>query len=153
MYDAYLCLRDVKPQNTPSGAFWSAAWRRRDLTEEQADPHEICTLLAHQFVLAPGTYRAMISCPAYRVNQHQARLQNVTGGATLLLGTCARAHSTAYDNSRSVIAGRFTIAAAQTLEIQHRCVTDYDSFGFGYRCNFTDEIYTIAEFWREIEEE
>ncbi|GAJ23663.1 unnamed protein product, partial [marine sediment metagenome] len=70
MYDAYVCLQDKKPQNTWGGTFAHGEWRTRDLNEKQADPNHICHLEANQFVLAPGTYRANISCPANRVDHH-----------------------------------------------------------------------------------
>ena len=153
MYDAYVCLRDLKPQNTHGGTFTASSWLTRDLTEEQADPQEICALDANQFVLAPGTYRANISCPARAVNQNQARLFNHTTGQVLLLGTSERAEEGQRVFTRSHIVGRFTIPADQTLQIQHRCQWTGTTYGFGFACNFTDEIYTIAEFWREIEPE
>jgi len=150
MYDAYVCLRDQKTQNTSGGDFTSGGWRTRDLNDEHADPEGICTLLANQFTLAPGTYRAVISCPAYRVNGHQARLLNVTGPAVLLLGTSERAYNGDRTTARSTIQGRFTVEAAQTLEIQHRCRQTFAGEGFGWPCNLAPEIYTVAEFWREI---
>lgn len=151
MYDAYLCLRDLKAQNTPGGAFNAGAWRTRDLTEEQADPSNICTLVANQFVLAPGNYRAIISCPGYQCEKHQARLYNVTGAAILLLGTSLYTWDTGSQCLTSIIQGRFTVTAAQTLEVQHQCSQTKAVDGFGRAANFGQEVYTIAEFWREIE--
>ncbi|MBA7585328.1 hypothetical protein ES708_27303 [subsurface metagenome] len=153
MYDAYVCLRDLKSIGTQGGGFNAGAWSTRDLTQEQADPQDICALEANQFFLAPGTYRCMISCPGVRIGSHAARLYNVTGDALLLQGTIERQDSADSSGARTVIAGRFTVAADQTLEIQHRGQLDYASAGFGWGSTFQDEIFTIAEFWREIEEE
>lgn len=149
MYDAYVCLRDLKAQATQGGTFTSGAWRTRDLNDEQADPQAICALAANQFVLAAGTYRALISCPAFGVNRHQSRLYNVTGAAVLLVGSSMWAASDQFVENRSFTAGRFTVAAAQTLEIQHRCQLTHADHGLGVEANFTHEIYTLAEFWRE----
>lgn len=149
MYDAYVSLRDKKAQATGGGSFDEGDWRTRDLNEETADPEDICTLTANQFVLAPGTYRAMISCPAYEVNRHQARLYNVTADAVLLLGTNEHVVAGGGTTSRSIVAGRFTVAAGQTLEVHHRCRSTRATYGFGYFCNWTDEIYTVVELWRE----
>ncbi|GAH30599.1 unnamed protein product, partial [marine sediment metagenome] len=55
--------------------------------------------------------------------------------------------------NHSHIAGRFTIAADQALQVQHRCTDTKETNGFGIPANFADEIYTLAEFWREIEPE
>jgi len=150
MYDAYVCLRDQKGQNTSGGDFTAGAWQTRDLNDEHADPEGICVLLANQFTLAAGTYRAIISCPAYRVNGHQARLLNVTGPTVLLVGTSERAYADSRTTARSCIVGRFTIEADQTLEVQHRCRQTFAGEGFGWPCNLAPEIYTVAEFWREI---
>jgi len=141
-------VRDVKAQNTGGGGFTQGAWRTRDLTEEQADADGICTLAANQITLATGTYRCIISAPAYLVDSHQTRLQNITDAATLLVGTSERASAAVFVQSRSFIVGRFTLAAPKVLEVQHYCSTT-DALGFGVACNFTDEIYTVAEFWRE----
>jgi len=153
MYDAYVCLRDLKPQNTTSGTFTAGDWRTRDLTDEQADTADICALAANQFTLPAGTYHCSISCPAFKVNNHQARLYNVTDDTTILLGTSERSYGTDQTATRSHILGRFTLAAEKTIQVQHRCSYTCAGDGFGWQCNFTDEIYTVAEFWRELEAE
>ncbi len=153
MYDAYVCLRDVKPPTTGGGDFWAGAWQTRDLNEKQADPKDICTLEANQFVLAAGSYRASIHCPAYRVNRNQARLYNVTGSTVLLLGSSGVSNYQDSTVSGSHVFGRFTVAADQTLQIEHQCSYTRSDTGLGSPCTFADEIYTIAEFWREIEPE
>ncbi len=149
MYDAYVCLRDVKPQATAGGTFTGSAWQTRDLNEEQADPENICALAANQFTLPAGTYRAMISCPAYRIGCHQARLYIPGDAALVLQGTTERAYDADRIMSRSFIVGRFTLAAEKTLEVQHRCTATFANTGFGTAASFADEVYTVAEFWRE----
>jgi len=149
MYDAYVCVRDRKPQNTDGGDFTQGAWRTRDINNEQADADGICLVVANQISLVAGTYRCIISCPAYRVARHQARLYNITTAAVLLVGTSETTGDAGYTTTRSFIVGRFTLATANSLEIQHQCQNTLAVEGFGPACNFTDEIYTIAEFWRE----
>ena len=149
MYNAYVCVRDKKTQNTPGGTFTMGAWRTRTLNEEHSDQENIATLVANQVTLPAGSYRCLIRCPAYRVARHQARLYNTDDAAEILPGTSTftdNAHNVA---NHSVIQGRFTIAAPKTLEVQHQCQTTYATYGFGVESNFTDEIYTVAEFWRE----
>ena len=147
---AYVCVRDVKAQNTAGGAFNNGAWRTRDLTNEQADTANICTLFGNQITIVAGTYRCIISCPARYVDRHQTRLQNITDGATLLVGTCAHSPATGAWVTRSFVVGRFVLAAAKVLEVQHRCETTRAVDGFGRECNWTDEVYTVGEFWRII---
>lgn len=145
----YVCVRDVKPRNTAGGGATLGAWRTRTINHEQADAAGICAIAANRITLQAGTYRCLISAPAYKVNMHQARLQNITDPATLITGTSEIAHITDATVSRSFIAGRFTLAAANALEVQHQTNATQAANGFGIAANFTEEIYTIAEFWRE----
>lgn len=149
MYDAYVCLRDKKPQGTNGGTFTQGAWRTRDLTEEQADTDDICGLVANQFTLPAGTYRCLISCPAYRISRHQATLYNVTLADVILWGSCCYTSSALATQTHALITGRFTLAAPTTLEIQHRSQATRADQGFGVNCGWGEEIYTVAEFFRE----
>ncbi len=153
MYDAYVCVRDKKPQDTHGGTFTSGAWQTRDLNDEQADTKDICTLAANQITLPAGTYRCLVSAPAVKVNRHQLRLYNVSDAAILIVGTSQYSTDATWTSTPSVVAGRFTLTAEKTLEVQHRCDTTFADAGFGLSCNWTREIYTLAEFWREIEPE
>ena len=148
LYDAYVCVRDVKAQNIPGGGFVQGAWRTRDINNEQADTAGICAIAANQITLQAGTYRCNISAPANGVDNHQTRLQNITDGAPLLVGTSE--DQGGVDSNRSFIVGRFTLAAAKVLEVQHQCLATRAVDGYGDAANYTDEIYTIAEFWREV---
>lgn len=148
-YDAYICVQDEKAQNTSGGTFTSNAWRTRDINEKQADTANICSITSNQITLAAGTYRCLISAPARRVNKHQTRLYNATDATAILTGTPETSNNTDNTQTRSFIAGRFTLSAQKTLEVQHYCTTTANNDGFGLATNSTTEIYTIAEFWRE----
>src|SRR5262245_39269025 len=81
----YLCLRDEKPSGTNGGAFTSGAWRTRTLNTVVAN--EVgATLSSNQITLSAGTWRTHIEAPAFTVNDHQVRLQNITSGATIIEG-------------------------------------------------------------------
>jgi hypothetical protein len=150
LYDAYVCIRDEKAQNTKGGTFTSGGWRTRDLTVEAADTANIASLASNQITLEAGTYRCLIACPAYQVNRHQARIQDITAGATLLTGQCAYSGEASVGTvSTSVIQGRFTLAVQSVLEVQHQGQATFADRGFGVECNFGAEVYTVAEFWRE----
>ena len=149
-YDAYVCVRDKKTQNTPGGTFQSGAWRTRDINEELADTADICSIASNQITLAAGTYRCHISAPAFSVDRHQLRLYNVTDSALVLVGSSAGVTASTPTNNHAFIDGRFTLAAQKTLEIQHQCQSTYNTLGFGIDDDFTDEIYAVAEFWREV---
>lgn len=146
---AYIMVSDQKTQNTQGGTFTSGAWRTRDINTEDADTGNNCSVSSNQITLAAGTYRCRIFCPAFNVNQHQARLQNVSDSSTVLTGQSCYQRQTSGDSGVSIISGRFTLSAQKTLEIQHQCTTTNATNGFGVACNFTTEVYTIAEFWKE----
>ncbi len=152
LHTPYVKLADVKTENTNGGTFTAGSWTKRTVAEID-DVSTICAVSSSVFVLDAGTYRCRISCPACRVNMHQARLRNTTGSTTLLSGTTVSSPTGAVTNSPSIIVGRFTVAAAQNLEIQHYCKSTRDDIGFGSPADITaaSEVYTVAEFWKEVD--
>lgn len=149
-YD-YILIRDEKTQNTPGGTFTRGDWRTRDLNTEVVDTGNHASLASNQITLAAGSYWAHILCPAQQVGGHQARLQNITAGATLLLGTSEVARAgTSFDwNDKSIIIGRFTLSSQSVIEVQHKSIGSYTSTGFGRPANISTEIYTVVELWQE----
>ncbi len=148
----YICVQEQQAVNTAAGGFTSGAYQTRVLNTEVADPGNLVTVASNRMTLAAGTYRIQASAPAVQVNQHKTRLRNVTTGTTVLVGTSEYAPPAATEvgGSRSLIAGRFTIADSQSLEIQHQCQTTKATNGFGVASNFTEvEVYTSVELWKE----
>lgn len=146
IYDAYICVRDKKTQGTDGGTFTTGAWRTRDINEELADTANICSIASNQITLEAGTYRFNIRCYSHYVSLDQVRLYNTTTSAVILYGISGHAGGV---GQTSHCAGRFTLAAQSVLEVQHYCYSTRATDGFGDACNWGDEIYTIAEFWRE----
>lgn len=139
--------RDVKGQWDGGGSFEAGDWRRRDLnTVAAAQPW--ASLAANQVTLAPGRYVVQAAAPAYRVNEHVARLYDVTGQAVLLTGTAERSHASYYTTTRSMIAGVIALPAGATVEVQHQCATTNADEGFGRRNGITDNVYTELMIWR-----
>ena len=150
LYDAYVNVRDKKTSGTAGGTFTSGAWYTRAINEELADTANICSIASDQITLAAGTYRCLISAPAMQVNRHQARLYNVTDDTVLILGSNAyTTQASSAAQTHAFVAGRFTLSAQKTLEIQHRCYATESTDGMGLPASWGDEIYTVAEFWRE----
>ena len=50
----------------------------------------------------------------------------------------------------SVITCRFTIAASKVFEVRHSAQYTINDTGFGVAGNFGTEVYTVAEFWKEV---
>ena len=147
VYQAYVKVSDVKSV-AGGGAFYSGAWRTRDLNTEDHDPLNICTISNNRITLAAGTYRCQISCPGWSVEKHVARLYDVTGDTELLRGTSEMSEiAFSVSQTRSIICGQFTVAENHSLEIQHYC-THSDGYGFGKGLSGFDNVYTVAEFWK-----
>ncbi len=144
----HIILWEQQTANTAGGTFTSGSFQTRVLNTEHLDTNGDCSLSSNQITLTAGTYDCHIRCPAFVVNQHKARLRNVTDSTTVLVG------SSEYDDGaagggHSFIVGRFTIAASKALEVQHRGQNTRATNGFGVASNFAEiEIYTVAEFWR-----
>lgn len=146
----YAKLSDTKSASTGGGTFTSGAWQTRDLNTEDSDADSICSVSGNQLTLISGTYIAKIRAPAYKVDRHQARLQNITDGSTTLIGTsCFNANGDNGDVVASEISGRFTIASSKVFEVQHRCATTVAVYGFGVDSNHgLSEVYTTVELWK-----
>lgn len=145
----YIYLRDEKTAATDGGTFTSGAWRKRDINTEVSDVGNHASLSSSQITLAAGTYEFAISCPAFNVNNHRAKLYNVTDAADVELGTSMFTGTGSFSTNRSEIVGRFTIGSSKVFEIQHKCGSTQATNGFGEKANLSDaEIYTIARFWK-----
>ena len=144
----YVRVSDVKALNVDGGDS-VAAWTTRDLNTI-VDEDGVASLVSDQVTLAAGRWRCRISAPAYTVGNHRIRLQNITGGSTIQLGTTTFSNGTNGDMTRSSVETEFSIAAGQALAVQHRSSLVVATLGWGTAANLgsTVEEYTIAEFWR-----
>jgi len=146
----YALIREEQTAGTDGGTFTAAAWRTRVLTTQVVDTGGDIALASNQMTVEAGTYRCRISAPAYRAGLHQAILYNVTDTAEELVGTSEFAESgAAATQSRSLIVGRFTLAAQKVLEVRHYGSVTQANDGFGLALGQTTEIYTIVELWKE----
>lgn len=147
--DYYVWVTDEKGSNTAGGSFTSGVWRTRDLTTVHSNYWSFASLSTNQLTLTSGVWRCSISAPAYKVGGHRARLYDTTATNVLLLGTCESTAPQDAVTTRSHIKGTFTLSAVSVLEIQHFCGSTKTNDGFGVACSLnTNELYTIAEFWR-----
>ncbi len=141
-----IILREELAQNSSAGSFSSGAWQTRALNTLAADGGGYASLASSQVTLAAGTYSLRASAPAFAVDRHQTRWQNVTDNTTTLLGTPEFAAAV---QTRSEIVGRFSISASSTFELQHRCETTRGTDGFGVAGDFAAEVYATVELWKE----
>lgn len=175
----YLEIVDSKTNTSGGGAFNANIWRTRDLTDTVFNDFATTVTLAAspgagaQIVLPPGVYYIEASCPAMNVNEHVARLADVTDspgtyGETVVLGTSEFSSDSSLwrinDNpdgsealtvhsapqTRSHLVGKFQLTRSTTLEIQHRCARTQTGDGLGSAGAFyaTDNIYTEVRMWQ-----
>lgn len=143
--DQYACILDLKT-SSDGGTFTSGDWRTRDLNTVLNDPFGIVTdLSSNQITLNAGIYRVRASAPAYLVNNHLARLQDVTNATTLLVSNTPTASN---GQIRAYMAGQFELTGQVTLELQHYAATTRATDGFGVGNAFTDSIFSVVELWR-----
>ena len=149
-FASYAIICDQKSNTTDGGTFTSGAWRTRDLNTELSDPDGIVSISSDQFTLAAGSYLIEWSCPGMRCGNHQSRLYDITGSASIQHGKSAFSDtSNDGDQTDSVGAARITISANNTYEIQHQCTTTEPTSGLGNACDFGTEIYTLVKIFKE----
>lgn len=142
-----IILQDQKATTVAGGTFTAGADQTRVLNTKVVDTGGYCSLSSNQFTLQPGTYEIEAIAPALAVGLNQAWLFNVTDSAVVLVGTSVFSANAANGFSESKILGRFTLAAAKALSIQHRCATTVATSGFGQACSFATpnlEVYTTV---------
>jgi hypothetical protein len=146
----YWNIVDQKPNGTSGGTFTSGAWQTRTLnTTIGTNTITGSSLLSNQFILPSGTYRINASAPAYACDRHKIKLRNITDSSDTLIGTSESLNASTFPSNRSFLIGNFTISSQKTFEIQHRCNTTSNTFGFGVESNFgVPEIYTQVELWK-----
>lgn len=149
----YAVVVDQKATGTQGGTFTNGAWRTRDLNTKLVDAATIVTVASNQITLAAGDYLINIASPGNDCGRHKCRLQDITGGATLLIGSSVTAgQGAAAADERttcSLCLGTISLAVDTVLEVQHQCQLTKATNGFGQAAGFAvAEIYTIVEITR-----
>lgn len=148
-YMIYAKLSETQAANTQGGTFTSGAWQTRTINTEDSDVDAIVSISGNQFTLASGTYIIRATAPAFQVDNHIARLYNITDASTTLTGTTEVTYSADTVMTSSSVTGRFTITAAKAFELQHKCTTTKATDGFGAAANLgVSEVYSVVELWK-----
>jgi hypothetical protein len=190
----YLEVIDQKAKGSAGGTFTGSSpgqftWQTRDLTnvlfndfatsiysgsvDIDAGGTAVPGDSAGQITLEAGQYYTEISAPALNVNEHVARLADVTddpgaAGSTVILGTSEFSADTflwrdssfypmqiaSSGQTRSHVTGQFSLTAQRTLEVQHQCSNTQTTDGFGSDGAFyqTNNVFTIVKMWQVREE-
>lgn len=145
----YALIMESNANNTAAQTLTAASgWEQRLLNLEAVDTGGIVSLSANQFQLQTGVYRISIRAPGYACGVHQARLYNLTSGATALIGTSTSSSTASAVTTESWIVGRLTVTGATTFQVEHNVGSNGNggtpgNHGLG-------EIYTVVEIWKEI---
>lgn len=146
----YIYMREQQASGTQGGASVATTWQTRVLNTKVFDTGNMCTLSANQFVLTAGTYYISAKAPCFGAAQYgKLRLYNVTGSATVIVGSNDYSASTGSAQCKSFLTGRFTVTASQTLALQHYIAVAQATNGLGVGATSGElEIYTEVELWR-----
>lgn len=101
------------------------------------------TLIANQISLNAGTYEVLIYATGNRTDQQRVSLYNVTDAAIEVLGSNQFAQDSNPQQNHAICFGRFTLAAAKTLEVRHYIQVALATEGLGLPVSDgRSEIYT-----------
>lgn len=160
LFASYAVICDLKASTVDGGTFTSGDWRTRDLNTTIFDPDSIATVASNQFTLGVGTYTIEFSAPAFDVGKNQARLYDITAGATVASDTGiagngisqAMSINTSYPTQTCAVGtARVTVSSGtRTYEVQHKCLSTKGTTGFGNASDMgEDEIYTVVKIYKE----
>lgn len=138
-------VQDQKPSGTDGGTFTLGDWRTRDLNEVLINTITGASLSSNQITLPAGTYKISASAPAFAVNQHKAKLYNITDASDTIIGTSEYNAFASPVQSRSIVSGLFTITGTKVFELQHRCSQTKTNNGLGVKSD-----YGIIEVYPDV---
>ncbi len=139
--DDICTIKDIKVPGTNGGSFTKDVWQVRDLNTLYGNV-EFATLNDNKFTLRPGKYLITAKVPACSVQNHQAKLYNVTD-TSYVLGTSSYAFADTM--SISEIVANISITSTTQFEIRHICINTVENVGFGKATGFDEEeVYTTV---------
>jgi hypothetical protein len=127
-------VKHVTTDSSDGGSASSNTNHTRTLNVLEGDTGFL-SLSSNQITIQPGTYYIEATASAYRVNNHQAMLYNVTDSAVEIAGSPSRSTSTGTDGvqSTSFIRGKLVLTQSKAFELRHWTQTAKSSNGFGLR--------------------
>lgn len=142
--EPYIKMTNSQTSGTSGGTATSGSWLGIPVNTTDIDTGSNVVSLNNStgvFVLVAGTYDIDASQPFHgTINNGQIRLQNTTAVSTVLIGDVCDNASTA-STTTSRLAGRFTVAAAQSLQLQYQVTTTKATDGLGVAGSFGTEVF------------
>ena len=128
------------------GTFTAGSWLTRTLNTEHYNGITGASLAGNQLTLPAGTYLMKWSAPAYKSQQHCARLYNVTDSAVVDYGISEYNAAGDAVQTRSIGKKVVTIASAKAFRVEHYCQDTQATNGWGVEHPAVAyDIYTILE--------
>jgi hypothetical protein len=142
-FPATILIKELQTSGTNGGTFTAGAWRTRTLNTVQNDTQGFVSLNSNQILLPAFNWRVSARAPAANCGNHQCRLQNVSAGTTVAMG------SNSYGNpagvqSDSVVDACFSSNGSDLYELQHQCQITVANVGFGGPNSFGGEVYSTV---------
>lgn len=131
-------FKDEKPIGTNGGTLISGSWQIRTLNTTSTNGL-FATLTNNEITIQPGKYLITAIVPAYRVDNHQARLYNITDS---IVESYSMVSTSTSSMNTVVINALLDISSSKTYEIQHIGSTTRNSDGFGLAAGWGNEVYT-----------
>jgi hypothetical protein len=137
-------FREEQASGTYGGGSTSGSYQTRVLNTTVVNNISGCSLATNQVTLPAGSYYAVGVTPLYGGNaQFKNRLQNMTDGTTIGIGTNQANGGGAGDSAITIVEYYFTLASSKAIALQTRVTTSIATDGLGNRCNFGDtEVYS-----------
>jgi hypothetical protein len=143
----YVKVSDVKANTVGGGTAVASTWTARDINTEDNDANSIASLSSNRVTLPAGTYEVIATAPFYTTYFTKMRLQNITAGTTLIIGTGVYLHNTYLGSSVLPLVGRFTLASTSALELQYFTSNGAATVGLGVPISSgMSEVYAVMEF-------
>lgn len=109
--EEYILIRDEAANGVNAASVTLSGWRQRELDVEVFDTGNFAGLGSNQITLESGTYEVSAGAPISTTQLHRVRLQNITGGVTLVEGSNSL-------GSQAMLFGQFTITVQSVLQLQ-----------------------------------
>jgi len=136
-----ILIKETQPIGTNGGTFTSGAWRTRTLNTVENDAHGFISLAGNQILLPASNWRVNARAPAANCANHQCRLQNVSAGTTVAMGSSSYANPAGVQTD-SVVTACFSSNGSDLYELQHQCQLTVATNGFGGANSFGTEVYS-----------
>ena len=132
--DMDMAIIEGRQSNTvDAGTFNNGAWRTRVLNHVpyEKDTNSWFSWNSNQFTLTAGKYLVSASAPAFRVNKHKTRIQNITDATTDIIGDSAYADQPNIVQTYALLEGVLDISGTKTFELQHISQLTFIAQGLG----------------------